>query len=219
MKLHPFQSRKILVGFVRQPFQRQRHELFSQIQFHRNFPSILFTGQATLPILKKGGGGVRKNPSGQVATSAAVREKGYPNPNFLTQHWLDTSSSAFDWLEPFPPLSLWAESMTHTNYKAALAHAREPGFNNPDFKHCAVAQVKQFVGLYILHGIAPSPRLEMKFKGQSIDPCHGNDMVWHSSESMQGADSNGSKSSSGARPKDPAATHYATAELQNRSSL
>jgi hypothetical protein len=28
MKLHPFQSRKILVGFVRQPYQRQRHELF-----------------------------------------------------------------------------------------------------------------------------------------------------------------------------------------------
>ena len=35
---------------------------------------------------------------------------------------------------------------------------------------------KQFVGLYVLDGISPSPRFDMKFNTQLEDPANGNDL-------------------------------------------
>ena len=37
-------------------------------------------------------------------------------------------------------------------------------------------EIKQFVGLYVLDGISPSPRFEMKFNTQLEDPANGNDL-------------------------------------------
>ena len=59
--------------------------------FAEAFQRFEFTGKATLPVQKKGGG-VRKTATGQIWTSTIAREKGCPNPDFLTKHGLDTSS-------------------------------------------------------------------------------------------------------------------------------
>ena len=122
--------------------------------YAETFQRSAFTGKANLPVQKKGGG-VRKTATGQIMMSVIDREKGCPNPDFLTKHGLDTSSSPVDWLEPFLPTLLWGQWTSYSNRKALLANAGNPGFSYPDFTGFTVAQLKQFVGLYILHGIAP----------------------------------------------------------------
>ena len=140
------------MGFVRQLSvpEAEAETIPVKYNFAETFQRFEFTGQATLPVQKKGGG-VRKTATGQIWTSTIAREKGCPNPDFLTKHGLDTSSSPVDWLEPL----LWGQWTSYSNRKALLANAGNPGFSYPDFTGFTVAQLKQFVGLYILHGIAP----------------------------------------------------------------
>ena len=49
-----------------------------------------------------------------------------------------------------------------------------------DFQDFTNKEIRQHIGIYILHGLSPSPRVELKFKPQRSDCVHGNDMVYSS---------------------------------------
>jgi hypothetical protein len=44
------------------------------------------------------------------------------------------------------------------------------------FKPFTVIEIRQFLALYILQGLSPSPQIKMKFKPQAADKINGNDM-------------------------------------------
>jgi len=54
--------------------------------------------------------------------------------------------------------------------KAHLAGAGKGGTCCEDFTPFSMKEIRQHVGLYIFHGISPSPRIEQNFKPQKQDP-------------------------------------------------
>jgi Transposase IS4 len=68
----------------------------------------------------------------------------------------------------------------NTNFKAMLAFAGQKGYPYPDFTPFSIDEIKKHLGIYILNGLSPSPRVEMKFNPQSIDEVNGNDFVFRS---------------------------------------
>jgi len=59
-----------------------------------------------------------------------------------------------------------ADWTTFTNKKAMLANAGPGGIIYQDFKPLTPQEVKQFLALYILQGLSPSPQIKQKFKPQ-----------------------------------------------------
>ena len=70
-----------------------------------------------------------------------------------------------------------------TNLKASLADAGKNGLCSRDFKQFTTKEIRQHLGLYVLQGLCPSPRVEMKFQLQHQDKLHGNDFVYRLSGS------------------------------------
>ena len=64
-----------------------------------------------------------------------------------------------------------------TNTKAILAGAGRGGSCYQDFRPFTVEEVQQHLGLYVFNGVAPSPRIELKFKPQRLVKVHGNDFI------------------------------------------
>jgi hypothetical protein len=63
-----------------------------------------------------------------------------------------------------------------TNLKATLAGAG--GTMYQDWKPFSAEEIRQHLGLYILNGLSPSPRVEHKFRPQRDDVVHGSDFVY-----------------------------------------
>ena len=64
-----------------------------------------------------------------------------------------------------------------TNLKETLEGAGKGGTY---YTYCVpflVEEVREHVGLYVFHGISPSPRIEFKFRSQHKDKVHGNDFI------------------------------------------
>jgi hypothetical protein len=66
----------------------------------------------------------------------------------------------------------------YTNLKAMLLFACEKNCLYPDFKPFTVAELQQHLALYVVNGLCFSPRAEMKFQPQSVDPVNGNDFLF-----------------------------------------
>ena len=58
----------------------------------------------------------------------------------------------------------------YTNMKALLSQSTTT-FTTSD--------IGKAIGLYLMHGISPSPRIEYKFKPQHTDPINGSDLVFN----------------------------------------
>ena len=67
-----------------------------------------------------------------------------------------------------------------TNLKATLAGAGKGGTYYTDYVPFSVEEIRQHVGLYVFHGLSPSPRIELKFRSQHQDKVHGNDFIHRS---------------------------------------
>ena len=64
-----------------------------------------------------------------------------------------------------------------TNTKAMQAGAGKEGTIYPTFEEFTSSELRQHVGLYIFHGLAPSPKVSDKFRRQADDPVHGRDFI------------------------------------------
>lgn len=130
-----------------------------------------------------------KNKNGIVYEDRA-RKSGAPNPEFLKRHTLNARSSPVKFVEAFLPVSkdtygetnccfeLWCY---YTNIKAKWVHfAGTEGYPYPDFEPFSVDEFKQHLALYFVNGLCSSPRLEMKFQPQCVDPICGNDFIFRS---------------------------------------
>jgi len=117
------------------------------------------------------------------------RTKGCVNEDFKKKHGLSSKSMPWDFVDAFIPFKenkrvserdhFSFEKMTRwTNNKAILAGAGSTTYH--DFKPFTPQEIRQHFGIYVLHGIQPSPRVEYKFRSQRQDPVSGNDFVFSS---------------------------------------
>ena len=67
-----------------------------------------------------------------------------------------------------------------TNLKASLADAGKYGSCYLCFKNFSTNDILRGFGLYVLQGLFPLPRFELKFRSQQQDKVHGNDFVYRS---------------------------------------
>ncbi len=69
------------------------------------------------------------------------------------------------------------EWTTYTNMKASFANAGEVVYASAQgFKLFTPTEVRNYLALYILQGLSPSPQVKQKFQPQSIGPVNG--MTW-----------------------------------------
>ena len=127
------------------------------------------------------------------------RTRGGPNSDFLKKHALDEHSHPMDWFNALLPMtpkdnledaakanvkgdrttkfsvSSWA---AYTNSKAKLVNAGGKGqIFEGRWKDLEPEDVMQMMGVYIIDGLAPSPRLVQKMQPQAKQRTHGNDFI------------------------------------------
>jgi hypothetical protein len=68
----------------------------------------------------------------------------------------------------------WKE---YTNTRAAIKTIGS-SFYKGQCKPFTAIEIRQFIALYILQGLSPSPQIKMKFKPQAADKINGNDMCY-----------------------------------------
>ena len=74
-------------------------------------------------------------------------------------------------------MSLTDKWEMYSNHKALLENAGQEGKLYPDFTDFKVKEIRQFIGARMMHGLAPAPRLQMKFRIQADDEVNGKDFI------------------------------------------
>ena len=62
-----------------------------------------------------------------------IGEHGQPNPEFLSEHGLDSTSMPHEWFNAFLPRSLTSQWNSFTNHKSLLYNAGQEGKVYPDY--------------------------------------------------------------------------------------
>ena len=106
-----------------------------------------------------------------------MRNKGGPNPDFL--HWnnIDVHSKPINWFNSFIPTRLFEKWASYTNTRAMQENAGQQRQFYPYFKPFECSKLCKQIGVVVLYGLSPSPKISMKFRGQNNDFVNGNDFV------------------------------------------
>ena len=109
-----------------------------------------------------------------------------PNFEFLFKHEIGLDSHPAEWFAPWlpfhrkpdmdPKIVTIQDLTTWSNTKAILSNAGTGGGSYKDFRQFTMNEVRAHLGLYALHGLSPSPQIEMKFRSQEEDPVNGSDL-------------------------------------------
>ena len=122
-------------------------------------------------------GAIKLSHEGKPVLEDAVHMKGRPKIPWLQEHNLGSSSHTVEWLDAMfarkqhsyerkknknkERVSIFSDWKNYTNLKASLCHAGHKIYKG--WKEFKIDEVRQYVGLYILDGVIPSPRVDMKF--------------------------------------------------------
>jgi hypothetical protein len=163
----------------------ETEQIAAKFDFGELFERPNFAGTYQRNATNRNGRG-KMDATGKPIQESAPLKYGCPNPAFIRKHGLTKESRPIDWFAAFMPRSR-EKKESHkfhigqwcawTNMKAQLMNAGQAGFLYPDFKPFSVEEIEMFLGLYIFNGLAPSPRVEFKFKTQQQDPVQGNDFI------------------------------------------
>jgi hypothetical protein len=157
-----------------------------KFNFDETFDRPPFTALAKVVKINRWGNPIHDR-HGRVLYEEVVREEGRPNLDWLKQHKLIPESEPAEWINALLPLQRksgdrkdmvtiddWKE---YTNTRGAIK-AVGPTLYKGKFEPFTVIEIHQFLALYILQGLSPSPQIKMKFKPQFIDKINGNDMCY-----------------------------------------
>ena len=161
--------------------------------FSETFTRPEFGGTVEQPQ-KYANGVFKKNKDGITKTETVPRKDGCLNPKFVEKYNLSKLSRPDEYADILLPLKKnvhgkkeylsFTQICKWTNLKASLSGAgdEEGGNSNPypDFKPFTPSEIRKHVGIYVLQGLNPSPRVEWKFAPQRRDKVHGNDFVYRS---------------------------------------
>ena len=126
-------------------------------------------------------------------TETKTRTNGCLDPNFFEKHNITLDSSPEEYMELFLPMKAnpYGTKRLHdfpsielltkwTNQKAILAGAGKDGTCYKDFFPFTAQEFRQHIGLYIFHGLSPSPRVENNFCPDHVHEMHGNNFIYNS---------------------------------------
>ena len=116
--------------------------------------------------------------------------KGGPKVEFIQDNKLGVDSTPQDWFNAFLPLynrtSCFPERekagcfslklASFTNKKAVQMGAGVQGGCYPTFVPFSYKEIERLFGLYMLHGLNPSPQVKIKLLNQRSDPVQGSDL-------------------------------------------
>ena len=132
----------------------------------------------------------KKKKDGSVLKDTTMRKVGCIDPRYISKHKLNTQTRPDQYADLLLPMDInmqggrerlsFRQMKDWTNLKASLADAGKNGLCYRDFKQFTTKEIRQHLGLYVLQGLCPSPRVEMKFQSQDQDKLHGNDFVYRS---------------------------------------
>ena len=144
-----------------------------------------FTGMAELPKRWRNGR-IATTSSGEVVRQRYRHEDTEASYSFCDKHDLDLESDPVEWFEAFVPSRNKRHSTTTiftmenvlswTNTKARMSNAGLGG-KYDDFTDFTLDEIMKHVGLYLYHGLAPSPQIEMKFQSEVSDPVNGSNFI------------------------------------------
>lgn len=154
--------------------------------FAEEFDCSPFLGSKTVPA-HHDNGRRKMSREGNPMFNKVPRENLEVRLEFLKKHRLTYHSDPVEFVDAFIPweanpysnkhFSL-SQSTTFTNTKAQLANAGKGGTFYRDYQgDFTVNETRQHLGLHIWNGLAPSPRMDLKFQSQSDDPVNGNDFI------------------------------------------
>ena len=132
----------------------------------------------------------KKDSKGKAQTEKIKRETGCVDPKVIKKYKLTTNTRPEEYADIVLPFKKnmqggkeqlsFRQLKDWTNIKASLADAGKDGTCYRDFHEFSTHELRQHMGLYVLQGLCPSPRVEMKFRSQQQDKVHGNDFVYRS---------------------------------------
>eukprot|EP00547_Thalassionema_nitzschioides_P014673 CAMPEP_0194238244 /NCGR_PEP_ID=MMETSP0158-20130606/5025_1 /TAXON_ID=33649 /ORGANISM="Thalassionema nitzschioides, Strain L26-B" /LENGTH=863 /DNA_ID=CAMNT_0038972445 /DNA_START=101 /DNA_END=2689 /DNA_ORIENTATION=- len=171
------------------------HFVCSKHNFAEQFDREPFCGTSDEMQLKKQRGkkdtySIKLDSNGQPMLNRVIRKKGSVSPFAMKEYKLTPQTQPEQYISIFLPhknnphstknkeLLSFSLLARWTNWKAMLAGAGDTCY--PDWKDFTATELRQHIGLYLLHGLSPSPRVEWKLKPQSSDKTHGNDFVHRS---------------------------------------
>jgi hypothetical protein len=124
--------------------------------------------------------------TGEPLLQEVIHEKGRPKWSFLKQNKLTMDSHPAKWFfallpekekifhhQSVVPMEEWT---MFTNLKALLAQAGSTIYKG--FEPFTTEDTKCYIGLLMLHGLSPSPRMCYKFKEQEFDPRFCEGVIW-----------------------------------------
>jgi hypothetical protein len=97
------------------------------------------------------------------------QNEGRENVQWLNKHKLTKDSEPHEWFEALLPIKTTEQSSVSICQFTAFANMRAVLMNTgmaqyyKSFKPFTPYEYKQFIALYILQGLCPSPRISMKF--------------------------------------------------------
>ena len=163
-------------------FLPQKHDFAEEIDH------LPFVGKEKIPKYHCNGHPVMKD--GQPVWTEQPNIKAGPKMEFVHENGLSVDSTPQDWFNTFLPLydgrscfperemagclsHKWA---TYTNKKAIQMGAGVQGGCYATSIPMSYPEIEQFIGLFMLQGLNPSPQVEMKFFNQQSDPVQGSDL-------------------------------------------
>ena len=112
-----------------------------------------------------------------ITDTKPIGEHGKPNPEFLSEHGIDSTSMPHKWFKAFLLRSLTSQWNSFTSHKAILSNAGQAGKLYPDYTPFTNDEFTKDIGMYMVHGLDPSPQVSIKFTSQEQDEINGNDIV------------------------------------------
>ena len=106
-----------------------------------------------------------------------IGDRGQPKPEFLFEHNIAADNIPHEWFEPFLPRHLTSQWTLFTNHKALLLNAGREGGIHLDFKTFINDELRKHTGIYMVHGLLPSPQVSMKFSSQKQDDMNVNNFL------------------------------------------
>jgi Transposase IS4 len=157
------------------------NESMKKFNYTDKFEREDFIGSHKVPKLDRNGKVRRQSNTNFPVLEEVPAAEGAPKPEFIQKNKLTTNSTPNEWFRAFLPQTAdsgkfctnnWCK---YTNTKAQVVGAGTKKLY-PGFVDFNPQEIEQHIGLYILHGLTPSPHVEMKFNRQDVDPVNGNDL-------------------------------------------
>ena len=173
-----------------EPENERRNEYEKKRNYSHQFDRGVFTGTATVPQTRGRWKQLRFDEEGSVEYERMKQpiEDTTPNIEWCEGKGLGLDSHPVEWFNAFLPVKnkrhggagmssfTMEKCLSWTNTKARMMNAGLGG-KYSDFVDFSLVELMRHVGLYLFHGLSPSPQVEMKFKTQFEDPVNGNDFV------------------------------------------